>query len=112
MKIRCCYILYAFHLFTSGVAFAATDVNSLQTCLDMQDKVPSDKALDCYKQTSQELLTKQHPKSFRIARDRGIAEEWVPSDEPIRVYKQNYFLIYSHSSQPNNAPTSPNPNNQ
>jgi phospholipase A1 len=36
----------------------------------------------------------------------------VPSDEPIRVYKQNYFLVYSHSSRPNSAPTSPNPSNQ
>lgn len=112
MKTLCRFTLCALQLFLGDIAFAATDVNSLQICLDMQDKVPSDKALDCYKQTSQELLTKKHPKSFRIARDRGIAEEWVPSDEPIRVYKQNYFLVYSHSSRPNSAPTSPNPNNQ
>jgi phospholipase A1 len=78
----------------------------------MKDKEPPEKMLDCYNQKAQELITKKHPKSFRIARDRGIAEEWVPSDEPIRVYKQNYFLVYSHSSQPNNAPTSPNPENR
>jgi phospholipase A1 len=30
----------------------------------------------------------------------------------IRVYKQTYFLFYSHSSNPNDAPTSPNPQNQ
>lgn len=99
-------------LFLCGIANAATDVNSLQTCLDMQGKVPPEKSLECYNRTAQDLLTKKHPKSFRIARDSGIAEEWTPSDEPIRVYKQNYFLIYSHSSKPNNAPTSPNPANQ
>jgi phospholipase A1 len=78
----------------------------------MQSKVPSETALECYNNAAQELLTKKHPRSFRIARDRGITEEWLPSDEPVRVYKQNYFLVYSHSSQPNNSPTSPNSNNQ
>jgi len=112
MKIFTRCTLFALLLYLGGIAHAATGVGSLQSCLDMNDKEPPEKTLDCYNQTAQELLTKKHPKSFRIARDRGIAEEWVPSDEPIRVYKQNYFLIYSHSSQPNNAPNSPNPNNQ
>ena len=112
MKKTYSNVLFAFLIISGGAAIAATIENSLQTCLDMQDKEPSEKTLECYKQTAQELLTKKNPKSFRIARDRGITEEWVPSDEPIRVYKQNYFLVYSRSSQPNNAPTSPNPNNQ
>lgn len=112
MKITNLLALFAFGLLLSSAANAATDVSALQTCLDMKDNVPPEQALECYNQKAQELLTKKHPKSFRIARDRGIAEEWVPSDEPIRVYKQNYFLILSHSTQPNNAPTSPNPNNQ
>jgi phospholipase A1 len=112
MKITNRCALFVLHLFLGGIANAATDVNSLKTCLDMKDKGQSEQALECYNQAAQELLTKKHPKSFRIARDRGITEEWMPSDEPVRVYKQNYFLIYSRSSQPNNAPTSPNPDNQ
>ena len=112
MRISTRCALLALQLFLGGGANAASDVNSLQTCLDMKDKAPSEETLKCYNQTAQELLTKKHPKSFRIARDRGIAEEWAPSDEPIRIYKQNYFLVYSHSSQPNNTPTSPNPTNQ
>jgi phospholipase A1 len=112
MKIKISCTLFGLQLFLLGIAHAADAENKLQTCLDMQGKEPSEKALECYNQTAQEILTKKHPKSFRIARDRGIAEEWTPSDEPIRVYKQNYFLVYSHTSQPNNAPTSPNPGNQ
>jgi len=49
---------------------------------------------------------------LKMVRDRSLAAEWTPSDEALRVYKQTYFLFYSHSSQPNSAPTSPNPNNQ
>lgn len=105
-------VLLALQLFMVSIANAASNVESLKTCLDMKDKVPPEQALECYNQKTQELLTMKHPRSFRIARDRGIAEEWAPSDEPIRVYKQNYFLIFSHSSQPNNAPTTPNPKNQ
>jgi phospholipase A1 len=105
-------ILFTLLLFLGGIAKAATDVDTLQTCLDMKGKVPPEQALECYNQKAQELLAKKHPRSFRIARDRGIAEEWIPSDEPVRVYKQNYFLIFSHSSHPNDAPTSPNLNNQ
>jgi phospholipase A1 len=112
MKISIRPVLYALLLFPVCIANATTDADSLQTCLDMKDKVPPEQALECYNQKTEELLARKHPRSFRIARDRGIAEEWAPSDEPIRVYKQNYFLIFSHSSQPNNAPTSPNPDNQ
>jgi phospholipase A1 len=107
---RCALI--AIQLILSGTANAATDFGGLKTCLDMKDTVPPAQSLECYNQKTQELLTKKHPRSFKIARDRGITEEWAPSDEPIRVYKQNYVLIYSHSSQPNNAPTSPNPEHQ
>ncbi|MDO8989465.1 MAG: phospholipase A [Sideroxyarcus sp.] len=104
--------LFALQFFLAGIAIAATGAESLQKCLDMQGQAASEDTLECYNRTSQDLLTKKHPKSFRIARDRGIAEEWVPSDEPVRVYKQNYFLIFAHSSNPNNTPTSPNPDNQ
>ena len=51
-------------------------------------------------------------KSFKLALHRDLAADWTPSDQSLRVYKQIYFLAYSHSSQPNNAPTSPNPQNQ
>lgn len=51
-------------------------------------------------------------KSLRMARDRDLAADWTPSDDLLRVHKQTYFLAYSHSSRPNNAPGSPNPQNQ
>ena len=103
---------FALQLFWIGMASATVENENLQGCLDNQDKVHPEQTLECYNRAAQEILTKKHPRSFRIARDRGIAEEWAPSDEPIRVYKQNYFLVYSYSSRPNNAPTSPNPANQ
>jgi phospholipase A1 len=112
MNKRTCCTLLGLQLCLLGTANAADAERKLQTCLDMQGKAPSDKALECYNQTAQEILTKRNPKSFRIARDRGITEEWTPSDEPIRVYKQNYFLVYTHTSAANSAPTSPNPANQ
>lgn len=40
----------------------------------------------------------------------GLAHEWEPVNE-LKPYKQNYFLLYAHSSQPNNLPTSTNPLN-
>ena len=49
---------------------------------------------------------------LKMERGQNLAAEWTPSDKALRVYKQTYFLFYSHSSRPNNAPTSPNPNNQ
>ena len=42
---------------------------------------------------------------------QGLAQEWGPTNA-LMEYKQNYFLAYSHSSQPNDLPTSPNPLNQ
>lgn len=54
----------------------------------------------------------QHVKSPKTAQDRDLAANWTPSDPLLRVYKQNYFLFYSHSSQPNSAPTSPNTKDQ
>jgi len=51
-------------------------------------------------------------RSIRMVQDRNLAAEWTPSDQSLRVHKQTYFLAYSHSSQPNNAPDSPNPQNR
>ncbi len=41
----------------------------------------------------------------------GLAREWEPVNE-LKSYKQNYLLLYTHSSQPNDLPYSPNPQNQ
>jgi phospholipase A1 len=84
----------------------------LRACLEMQDKVPSAQALDCYRRAVQEHLgqtaaEERPPASHR----RSLAEEWASSNELLHVYRQNYFL-FSHSSKPNDAPTSPNPDNQ
>ena len=43
---------------------------------------------------------------------RSLADEWTPvPGSPLKTYKQNYFLL-SHNASPNNAPTSPNPQDQ
>jgi len=41
----------------------------------------------------------------------GLAQEWAATNE-LKAYKQNYFMAFSHLSQPNVLPTSPNPTNQ
>src|SRR5487761_1949368 len=51
------------------------------------------------------------PKSSYSSSGNGLAKEWEPTNE-LKSYKQNYFLPYSHTSQPNYLPTSPNPSNQ
>jgi len=101
-------------LFLASIANAASDADKLQTCLDTQGRVSKDQTLDCYNRATQTLLGRDaaDKPSHRIARNRSLAEEWTATDELLRVYKQNYFLFYSHSSRPNNTPTSPNPNNQ
>jgi phospholipase A1 len=108
--MRCAVFLLP--LFLPDIARAAGDTDQLQTCLDMQGKAGSDQTLDCYNRAAQTLLGKTSEQTARPARNRPLAEEWTATDELIRVYKQNYFLFYSHSSQPNNTPTSTNPDNQ
>ena len=116
IKVTTVCALFALQFFLAAIAGAIEDKNSLQTCLDMQGKVPSDKVLECYNQVAQEQVAKSESKkkyrSLIAERGIGLAEEWTPSDEPLQIYKQNYFLFYSHSSQPNNTPTSPNPKDQ
>lgn len=52
------------------------------------------------------------PQSLIAMSGRTLAEEWMPlSGVPLKTYKQNYFLV-THTDQPNNTPTSPNPQNQ
>ena len=41
----------------------------------------------------------------------GLSKEWGPGNE-LMTYKQNYFLAYSHMSQPDILPSSPTPANQ
>jgi phospholipase A1 len=40
----------------------------------------------------------------------GLVQEWTPTVE-LKPYQQNYFLLLTNTSQPNNLPTSPNPLN-
>jgi phospholipase A1 len=88
----------------------------LQSCLDLQDRGESDQALACYKRAarSQQALGEAkapNPPSVAVG-GRTLAEEWTPLDGvPLKLYKQTYFLV-THTANPNNAPTSPNPLNQ
>lgn len=51
------------------------------------------------------------PVYARSSSARGLAHEWEPTNA-VRTYKKNYLLAYAVSSNPNNLPTSPNPQNQ
>jgi phospholipase A1 len=108
--------LLALQFFLACSANASVNNDSLKTCLEMQGTAPSDQALECYNRVAQEQLAQgmaeKHPEPHVKERSRSLAAEWTPSDELLRVYKQNYFLVYSHSSRPNDTPTSPNPDNQ
>ena len=97
--------LLALLLILSNVAFAANE--DLRECLKMQDKAPAEKTLDCYRDAAQgRLAPSAKPKS------KSLAEQWAPTEDGLRMYKQIYFLPFSRSSNPNNAPTSPNPANR
>lgn len=97
-----------------GIALAAGAGDKLRACLEMQDKVPSEQALECYNRAAQEQLNQSEAKKQPSAKiyPKSLAEEWAPSDDSLHSYKPIYYLVYSHSSRPNNSPTSPNPNNQ
>lgn len=103
--------LFALQFFFTGFANAADDSNSLQTCMEMQDKVPSEQTLQCYKQAAQAQQAKATAPSV-AKRGKTLAEEWTPAaDMALRIHKQNYFLV-AYTARPNDAPTSPNPKNQ
>ena len=106
----CCALLLLLQLQFVGAANAAGQNIQLQTCLDMQGKETSENELDCYRQAAQTPDLTARP--FMSPRAHGLAKEWAPSSAPFIAYKQNYALLYSRSSQTNNAPTSPNPLNQ
>lgn len=48
----------------------------------------------------------------RTERQSTLAEQWSPSDQALRMHKQNYFLFFARSSNPNDTPSSPNPASQ
>ncbi len=112
-KILSCCVLFLLPLPWASTANAAEEKLNWQTCVEMQNKESADTELNCYRQAAQKsepVATKQ--KSLVPFRARGLTQEWAPSNDPLNVYKQNYVLVYARSSQPNDTPTSPNPQNQ
>ncbi len=108
-----CLIALLFLLAGSAVASEGDD--QLRACLKMRGSAPSDQVLECYNRAAQEQLDKtSEAKSAPAPKiyTRSLADEWAPSDERLRSYRQIYFLFYSHSSRPNDTPTSPNPDNR
>jgi len=99
--ILCCALLFLQLQLISGAKAADENVSAMQTCLDMQNKESVENELNCYRKVAKEPLPA-----------RGLAQEWAPTNNPLNQYKQTYVLLYSLASQPNNAPTSPNPLNQ
>ncbi|MDH2916178.1 MAG: phospholipase A [Gallionella sp.] len=94
------------------IAHAAGDAD-LRPCVDMQNKATAERELDCYRQiASDSPSADQTSKPILSARATGLEQEWAPSNATLVTHKLNYALIYAKSSQTNNAPGSPNPQNQ
>ena len=49
--------------------------------------------------------------SARNSNGNGLSQEWAPTNA-LKSFKQNYFMAFSHMSQPNVLPYSPNPASQ
>jgi phospholipase A1 len=100
-------------------------------CLNLEKgNAPLVAQRDCYKRLAMpaEQATVEPPEKQRVkaapirrtakAPNENPAEDlllsqWDPVENGIlSAYRQNYLLPISHSSNMNNAPTSPNPNNQ
>lgn len=111
-SFSCCALLLL-PLQWGSAANAADEKLNWQTCTEMQNKESPEKELNCYRQTVQKTEpVAARQKSLIPFRAKGLGKEWAPSNDPLNVYKQNYVLLYAHSSATNNTPTSPNPDNQ
>ncbi|HQT25942.1 MAG TPA: phospholipase A, partial [Burkholderiales bacterium] len=112
-----------------ALAFLAGPVQALsfQDCLNMETSdAPLKEQRDCYKSLAKKAeqvepvshdLPKSAPKNTQMTasdEQRSILlSEWDPEKNgALSMYRQSYFLPVSNSSNPNNAPTSPNPNNR
>ena len=111
MKISATMVICILQLFATGAVWAQADMPALQDCVEMQGHSTAEQALACFNRVAQQQK-EASPALFKAKHDNSLAAEWTPSDELISVYKQNYFLVYSHSSHPNNTPGSPNPQSQ
>lgn len=110
MKIIASYCaIFFLHFQLLSIANAASENPDLKTCSDMQREDAAENELNCYRQVAKKPEAKKTLVSLRA---QELAQEWEPTNAPLNVYKQTYALLYAHSSQPNNAPASPNPQNQ
>ena len=83
-----------------------------QPCVDLRNSGSVESELDCYRQITQEMKPDVKKIPLMTSRPRGLLNEWMPQNDLLNVYKLNYVLVYTRSSQPNDTPTSPNPINQ
>jgi len=107
MKIIARLVLLIFSLVLTSTSSANEE---MQTCIDMEETSPPDQVLECYKKIAYKKDRKKHPITFLSRHNRGLEYEWSPVDTPFMVYKQNYLLVYSKTSQPNYDPVTPDIN--
>lgn len=128
-KIASYGLLCAIGWVLTGVASAT----SLQEChAKERNNAPIEDQLACYKSLAESQAPASQPesgtqpltesqrdkesnaeKNTAVSKEYGLIAEWNPYQEnALTTYKQNYLLPLDTSSNPNNAPTSPNPNNQ
>ncbi len=108
-KIASCFAICLLQLQLAGVGNAADETDILKTCLDMRGKESAESELTCYRKAA---LSADPAKSLMPFRAHGLAQEWAPSNDPLNPHKQSYLLLFAQSSQANDKPTSPNPQNQ
>ncbi|MFA6119752.1 MAG: phospholipase A [Sideroxydans sp.] len=95
-----------------STAYAAEE-NHWQPCIELKDKAPAERELDCYRQAAaSEAKETDISKPLLSARAKGLEQEWASSDATLVTHRMNYVLLYAKSSNTNESPTSPNPQNQ
>ncbi len=97
---------------------------TFEDCLDLEkSNAPLVQQRDCYKRLAapakapikqtKAAPAKQAAKALNEGETSLLLSQWDPEGNGmLSAYRQNYLLPISNSSNPNNAPTSPNPNNR
>ena len=112
MKILTAIFVTLFALPHITVAHAM-EAAGWQSCIDMRNNVPAESELDCYRKIASDKRAEDETgKPILSSRATKLEQEWVPAYATLVTHKLNYLLLYAKSSQTNNSPTGPNPQNQ
>lgn len=99
-------------IFGSAHATSTSAPPAWQKCVELKGLASPDKELECYRIAAEARQEAARQTSILTSRPNGLINEWHPENALLSVYKLNYVLVYSKNSSANDAPTSPNPQNQ